>query len=160
MREPARLIKFSRTPPSIRSLIQHQNRLFRPLHQRLAVGQRAVDVGAAPELGAEQDLDRVVELVRQIHDIGIKHHHLRFDRGERCEHGGKDAGVDDAGRHRAGLVYAENDVAQRAALAFASRCVSRARSCCTPADSGEGSRGSSGSSRSRCAGAGGCGSRG
>ena len=43
----------------------------------LAVGERAVDVGAAAELGAEQQVDRVVEVVGQVDDGGVEDDHAR-----------------------------------------------------------------------------------
>ena len=62
-RRPACSIS-SRMPPSYRSLIRTKMVSAGPGDQRLAVGERPVDVGAAAELGAEQHLDRVVQLRR------------------------------------------------------------------------------------------------
>jgi hypothetical protein len=38
---------------------EHEDRVTRPGDERLAVGDRLVDVGAAAELGAKEDIDRV-----------------------------------------------------------------------------------------------------
>ena len=45
--------------------------------ERLAVGQRAVDVGAAAELRAEEHLDRIVQLVGEVDDRGVEDHQAR-----------------------------------------------------------------------------------
>src|SRR5206468_12953251 len=47
---------------------EHEHGLGRPGHGRLAVGQGLVDVGAAAELGAEQHVDRVVQVLGQVDD--------------------------------------------------------------------------------------------
>ena len=62
----------SRTPPSYRSESRIEDRVRRAGHERLAVGHRAVDVGAAAELHAEQQVDRIVEHGGQIDDARVE----------------------------------------------------------------------------------------
>ena len=69
---------------------EHQVRLGRPQNLRLAVGERRVDVGAAAELHAEQDLDRVCKLIGQVEDCGVEADELRVDHRQRSHHGGED----------------------------------------------------------------------
>ena len=87
----------------------------------LAVGERAVDVGAAAELRAEQQIDRVLQVVGQVDDGGVEDDHARAHGAHRGEHRAEDARVDDRGRHRAALVDAQDDVAQRASACGRSR---------------------------------------
>ena len=47
---------------------------------------------------------------------GIEDHHARADRSDRGQHRAEDAGIDHRRRHRAALVHAEDDVAQRRAF--------------------------------------------
>ena len=51
---------------------EDQHRVVGLADQALAVGQRPVDVGAAAELDAEEHVDRVVELVGQVDDLGVE----------------------------------------------------------------------------------------
>ncbi len=83
---------------------------LRPLDQPLAVGDGAVDVGAAAELHAEEDVDRVVELVGQVDDLGVEDDQAGLHRPQRGEDRAEDAGEDDRLGHRARLVDAQDDV--------------------------------------------------
>ena len=77
----------------------------------LAVGQRAVDVGATAELDAEEHVDRVVDLVGQVDHLGVEDDHPGAHRPDRGEHRAEDRAVDDRLGHRPGLVDAEDDLA-------------------------------------------------
>ena len=90
---------------------QHQDRVARPGDQALGVGERAVDVGAAAQLGAEQHLHRVGELLGEVDDRGVEHHQRRPQRPHRRQHRGEDAGVHHRTRHRPGLVDAQHHLA-------------------------------------------------
>ena len=79
--------------------------------QLLAVGHGLVDVGAAAELGAEQHVDRVAELIGQVRDRGVEGHHRGAQRPDRGQHRPEHPRVHHRGRHRAALVQAEDDVA-------------------------------------------------
>ena len=83
----------------------------------LAVGEGEVDVGAAAELGAEEDVDGVGEFFAEVNDGGIEHDHFGADGGQAGENGAEDAGVNDAGGHGTALVNADDDVAQGGAFA-------------------------------------------
>ena len=95
---------------------QHQDGLAGRDDHLLAIGQRTVDVRAAAELGAEQQIDGVLQIVGEVDDRGVEDDHARGDGANRGQHRAEDAGVDHRGRHRAALVDAEDDVAQRGAL--------------------------------------------
>ena len=92
---------------------EDEDRLDGAGDEALAVGQRAVDVGAAAELGAEEQVDRVVQVFGQVDDGGVEDDHPGVHGPDGGEDGAEDAGVDDGGGHRAALVHAEDDVAQR-----------------------------------------------
>ena len=94
---------------------QHQNRVARLADQALAITDRAVDVGAAAELHAEQHLDGIVELFRHVDDGGVEHHHLGVHRRQARHHRAEDARIHDRVRHRAALVDAQHHLALRLA---------------------------------------------
>src|SRR6185369_4332354 len=83
----------------------------------LAVAQGEVDVRAAAELDAEEDVHGVGAFFGEVNDGGVEGDDVGFQRGDGGEDGAEDAGVDDARGHRAALVHAEYDVLQRALLA-------------------------------------------
>jgi hypothetical protein len=58
---------------------QHEDRIRRAAHERLRVGERAVDVGAAAELRAEEQVDRIVQFRGEIDDRRIEDEHRRRD---------------------------------------------------------------------------------
>ena len=76
-----------------------------------------MDVGAAAELGAEEQVHRVVQLGGQVDDGRVEDHDRRLDRGQARQDRAEDPGVDDRGRHRAALVDAQDDLAQAPPLA-------------------------------------------
>ncbi len=77
---------------------------------RLAVGECTVDVRTAAELRAEEDVDRVVELVGEVDDGRVEDDEAGRQGPHRGEHRAEDGGVDDGGGHGARLVDAEDDV--------------------------------------------------
>ena len=82
-----------------------------------AIRHRPVDVGPAAELRAEQDVDRVLQLVGKVDHRRIEDDQPRGDCAQRGQDGAENAGIDDRRRHRAALIDAEHDVAQRRPLA-------------------------------------------
>ena len=83
----------------------------------LAVGERLVDVGAAAQLDAKEQLYRVVDLVAEIHHRGVEDDHAGAQRGQAGQYRAEDAGVDDRCAHRAALVEAEDEVTHGFAFA-------------------------------------------
>ena len=77
----------------------------------LAIGDGRVDVGAAAQLGAEQHLHRIVQLIGEVHHRGVEHHQGRAQRRHRGHHRTEDRGVDDGFGHRPGLVDGDDHVA-------------------------------------------------
>ncbi len=71
---------------------EDENGLGGVADERLAVGERLVDVRAAAELDAEQQLDRVVQLLGEVDDARVEGDHLRVERGDRGERGAEHAG--------------------------------------------------------------------
>ena len=82
----------------------------------LAVGHRPVDVGAAAELHAEEQVHRVVALLGQVDHLGVEDDDVRLQGRHAGEDGPGDAAVDDRVGHRAGLVHADDDVPLLAAV--------------------------------------------
>jgi len=77
----------------------------------LAVGQGPVDVCAAAELGAEQDVHRVAELLGQVDDRRIEGDHPRAQGPDRRQHRAEYPAIDHRRGHRSALVQAYDDVA-------------------------------------------------
>ena len=88
---------------------EHKDGVARIADQRLAVAHRAVDVRAAAELDAEQEIDGIVKLLGHVHHGGVEHDEMGFHGGHGGHDRAEDAGVDDRRRHRAALVDAEDD---------------------------------------------------
>src|SRR5215813_14621759 len=62
---------------------EHEDRRIRPLDDLLAIGERAVDVGAAAELRAEEEVDRILQVVGEVDDGGVEDDHARAERPHR-----------------------------------------------------------------------------
>ncbi len=81
-------------------------------HQALAVREGGIDIGPAAKLHAEQHLDGVGELVREVDDRGVEADELGLDDRQRRHHSRKDRRVDHRGRHRPGLVHAQDHLVE------------------------------------------------
>ena len=58
---------------------ENEDRLRRAVDVLAAVADRPIDVGPTTELSAEEDIDRIVQLVGQVDDLGIEHDQPRGD---------------------------------------------------------------------------------
>ena len=61
------------SPPSIKSLIEHEDCVARPVDQLLAVGERRLMSVPPPSCVAEQHINRIGELVGQVDDRRVEH---------------------------------------------------------------------------------------
>ena len=89
---------------------QKEESLLRFLNQCLAVLDRVVDVGAAAELKAEEQLDRILDLIAQVDNLRRKGDHMGLHGAERGEDATHDRGVEHRLSHRAALVDVEDNV--------------------------------------------------
>ena len=89
----------------------------RPGDEPLAVGDRAVDVGATAELRREEQVDRVGQLFGEVDDGRVEDDQRGADGAQRGDHGAEDRRVHDRGGHRPGLVDGQDDVALHVLLA-------------------------------------------
>ena len=87
-----------------------ERRISGPGDEPLAVGDRPVDVGAAAELDAEQHVDGIGKLRREVHHGGVKGDQGGPQRPDRGQHRAEDRRVHHRGRHRPGLVDGQHHV--------------------------------------------------
>lgn len=78
-----------------------------------AVAEGFVDVGAAAELGAEEEIDGVIEFFSEIDDGSVEDDEAGADGGHGGHDGSEDGGVNDGGCHGAALVDTKYDVLER-----------------------------------------------
>ncbi len=64
----------------------HERRVGGALNEARAIRERLVDVRAAAELRTEEQINRVLQLRRQIDDRRVEEHHLRRECRQRRQH--------------------------------------------------------------------------
>src|SRR5450432_1393248 len=82
----------------------------------LAIGQGAINICATPELGAEKQIDGILQVVGEISHGGIEDDHPCTYCPNRGQDSSEDARIDNRRCHGATLIDAQDDIAQRRAF--------------------------------------------